>query len=123
MGDVSDATFCNRCIEETIATYGRIDVLVNAAGIICRRDAIGTSDNDWRRVMAVNVDGLFFMSRAAVKAMKAQKSGVIVNFGSIWGSIGAASSLAYCASKGAVHQITRAMALDHAIDNIPHQRG
>ncbi|MBZ0216667.1 MAG: SDR family oxidoreductase, partial [Fimbriimonadaceae bacterium] len=83
-----------------------------------RTDALDTADADWARVMAVNVDGLFYMSRAAVRAMKGRGGGVIVNFGSIWGGTGAASTLAYCASKGAVHQITRAMALDHAADGI-----
>jgi meso-butanediol dehydrogenase / (S,S)-butanediol dehydrogenase / diacetyl reductase len=117
-GDVSDSNFCNHCIEETVKQFGRIDILVNAAGIIRRSDAVGTSDDDWRRVMAVNVDGVFFMSRAAVAVMKAQGSGAIINFGSIWGGTGAAGTLAYCASKGAVHQITRAMALDHATDGI-----
>jgi NAD(P)-dependent dehydrogenase (short-subunit alcohol dehydrogenase family) len=68
--------------------------------------------------MNVNVNGVFFMSRAAVRQMKRQGRGVIVNFGSIWGGVGAAGVLAYCASKGAVHQITRAMALDHVNDGI-----
>ncbi|MCB0241659.1 MAG: SDR family oxidoreductase, partial [Anaerolineae bacterium] len=66
----------------------------------------------------VNVNGVFYMSRAAIGPMKQQGHGVIVNFGSIWGSVGAAGVVAYCASKGAVHQITRAMALDHARDGI-----
>ncbi len=117
-GDISDSGFCDHCVDETLNKYGRVDVLVNAAGIIRRTDAINTDDDEWRRVMAVNVDGLFYMSRAAVRPMKAQGAGVIVNFGSIWGSIGAENTLAYCASKGAVHQITRAMALDHATDGI-----
>ncbi|MBL4756465.1 MAG: SDR family oxidoreductase [Rhizobiales bacterium] len=117
-GDISDSAFCDSCIDETVTKFGRVDVLVNAAGIIRRTDAINTSDADWRRVMAVNVDGLFFMSRAAVRHMKAQGAGAIVNFGSIWGGIGVENTLAYCASKGAVHQITRAMALDHATDGI-----
>ena len=88
-------------------------MLVNAAGTIHRADAPGTGDEDWHRVMRVNLDGLFFMSRAAVEPMVAQGRGVIVNFGSIWGDVGATGVTAYCASKGAVHQLTRAMALDH----------
>ncbi len=83
-----------------------------------RADALDTSDEQWQRVMNVNVNGVFFMSRAAIGPMKAQGRGVIVNFGSIWGGVGAAGVVAYCASKGAVHQITRAMALDHARDGI-----
>ncbi len=68
--------------------------------------------------MAVNVDGTFFMCRAALRAMVESQAGAIVNFGSIWGSVGAAGSLAYAASKGAVNNLTRAMALDHARDGI-----
>lgn len=118
VGDVSDSNFCNRAVETVIERHGRLDVLVNCAGIIVRADAMGTSDEAWRKIMAVNVDGLFFMSRAAIGPMKRQGSGVIINFGSIWGSIGAAGVVAYCATKGAVHQITRAMALDHVKDGI-----
>ena len=68
--------------------------------------------------MSTNVNGLFFMSRAAITPMIKNGNGVIINFGSIWGSVGSAGVVAYCASKGAVHQITRAMALDHAKDGI-----
>ena len=118
VGDVSDAAFCDRAVAEAVSRYGRLDVLVNAAGIIVRADAPNTSDADWARIMGVNVNGVFFMSRAAVRQMKAQGSGAIINFGSIWGHVGGAGHVAYCAAKGAVHQITRAMALDHARDGI-----
>ncbi len=118
VGDVSDASFCERVVETALKRHGRLDVLVNAAGIIVRADAVNTSDEQWQRVMDVNVKGLFFMSRAAVPQMKKMGRGVIVNFGSIWGSVGATGVVAYCASKGAVHQITRAMALDHVRDGI-----
>jgi NAD(P)-dependent dehydrogenase (short-subunit alcohol dehydrogenase family) len=118
VGDVSDSDFCMRAVAKVLARRGRLDILVNCAGIIYRADAEGTSDEHWRRVMAVNVDGVFYMSRAAVGPMKRQGSGVIVNFGSIWGNVGAAGVLAYCTSKGAVHNLTRAMALDHVKDGI-----
>jgi len=118
IGDVSDSAFCNRAVETTLDRHGRLDVLVNAAGIIVRADALNTSDEQWQRVMNVNVNGVFFMSRAAVGPMKKQGYGVIINFGSIWGGVGAAGVIAYCASKGAVHQITRAMALDYVNDGI-----
>jgi NAD(P)-dependent dehydrogenase (short-subunit alcohol dehydrogenase family) len=118
IGDVSDPAFCRQAVATTLERYGRLDVLVNAAGIIVRADALGTSDEQWQRVMNINVNGVFFMSRAAVSVMKQQGSGCIVNFGSIWGGVGASGVTAYCASKGAVHQITRAMALDHVKDGI-----
>jgi len=118
VGDVSDSGFCARAMETMLERHGGLDVLVNCAGVIHRAEASGTDDADWRRVMGVNVDGVFYMSRAAIAPMKRQGRGVIVNFGSIWGGVGSAGVLAYCASKGAVHQITRAMALDHAEDGI-----
>lgn len=118
IGDVSDSLFCEQVVEKVVEKYGRLDILVNAAGIIVRADALGTSDEQWQRVMNVNVSGVFYLSRAAVKVMKAQGKGAIVNFGSIWGGVGAAGVVAYCTSKGAVHQLTRAMALDHVKDGI-----
>jgi meso-butanediol dehydrogenase/(S,S)-butanediol dehydrogenase/diacetyl reductase len=118
IGDVSDSAFCNRAVKTALDRYGRLDVLVNAAGVIVRADAVNTSDEQWQRVMNVNVNGVFFMSRAAIGPMKRQGKGAIVNFGSIWGGVGAAGVTAYCTSKGAVHQITRAMALDHVKDGI-----
>jgi meso-butanediol dehydrogenase/(S,S)-butanediol dehydrogenase/diacetyl reductase len=117
-GDVSRSGFCEATVAAVIAQYGRIDILVNAAGIIKRTDVIGTSDEAWRQIFGVNVDGIFYMCRATLPQMKSQGSGVIINFGSIWGSIGAAGVAAYCATKGAVHNLTRAMALDHARDGI-----
>lgn len=118
VGDVSDSDFCNYAVKTALSRHDRLDILVNCAGIIYRADAQGTSDENWRRVMAVNVDGVFYMSRAAVVPMKKQGSGVIVNFGSIWGGVGAAGVVAYCTSKGAIHNLTRAMALDHVKDGI-----
>lgn len=118
IGDVSDSAFCNRAVETALERHGRLDILVNCAGIIVRADAEGTTDEQWQRMMSVNVNGLFFMSRAAVGPMKRQGKGAIINFGSIWGGVGATGVVAYCATKGAVHQITRAMALDHVKDGI-----
>ena len=89
IGDVSDSDFCNRTIDDVITARGRVDILVNCAGIILRANANGTADEDWRRLLAVNVDSVFYMSRAAVRHMAPQGSGVIVNFGSIWGDVGA----------------------------------
>lgn len=118
VGDISDSEFCNEAVATAVKRYGRLDILVNAAGIIVRADGPGTTDEQWQRIMDVNVNGVFYMSRAAVDVMKGQGAGTIVNFGSIWGEVGAAGVMAYCASKGAVHQITRAMALDHVKEGI-----
>jgi NAD(P)-dependent dehydrogenase (short-subunit alcohol dehydrogenase family) len=118
VGDVTDSTFCDRAVAEAVARHGRLDVLVNAAGTIVRADADGTSDDDFLRVMNVNVTGTFYLCRAAVRAMKAAGGGAIVNFGSMWGDAGGKGHVAYCASKGAIHNMTRALALDHARDGI-----
>lgn len=118
IGDVSDSAFCHRAVEVTLERHDRLDVLVNAAGVIVRADAEQTTDEQWQRIMGVNVNGVFFMSRAAIGPMKKHGKGAIINFGSIWGSVGAAGVVAYCATKGAVHQMTRAMALDHVNDGI-----
>lgn len=118
IGDVSDSAFCTATIDSIAEQTGRLDVLVNAAGTIHRANSLGTTEADWRRVMGVNIDGLFYLSRAAVPHMAAQGKGAIVNFGSIWGNVGSAGATAYCVSKGAVHQLTRAMALDHVEQGI-----
>lgn len=118
IGDVSDSAFCNQVVETAVAEFGKLDILINAAGIIVRSNGVGTTDDQWHRIMNINVSGTFFMCRAAISQMLSQGHGAIVNFGSIWGDLGAAGVAAYCASKGAVHNLTRALALDHAHDNI-----
>lgn len=117
-GDVSSSTFCDEVIAGTIAEFGRLDVVVNAAGVIVRAPAHETSDEEWRRIFSVNVDGVFYMCRAAARVMVAEGSGAIVNFGSIWGDVGSGGHAAYAATKGAVHQLTRSMALQHARDGV-----
>jgi NAD(P)-dependent dehydrogenase (short-subunit alcohol dehydrogenase family) len=116
--DLRAAGACERLVAETIERLGGLDILVNNAGILYTANALDTSDEQWLDTMAVNVNALFYLSRAAVKHMKAAGKGAIVNVASEWGLNGEANHVAYCASKGAVIQITRCMALDHARDNI-----
>jgi NAD(P)-dependent dehydrogenase (short-subunit alcohol dehydrogenase family) len=116
-GDVSDSRFCDSAVEGAVSRHGRLDVLVNAAGVIVRARGEDTSDEAWNRILSINVSGTFFMCRAAIRAMK-PRGGAIVNFGSIWGDLGAAGVAAYCASKGAVHNLTRALALEHATEGV-----
>lgn len=118
VGDIVDSAFCDRAVAAAVARTGRLDVLVNCAGAIVRADADHTSDEQWAQVMHVNVTGAFYMARAAVRIMRVQGNGTIINFGSIWGSVGGRGHVAYCASKGAIHQLTKAMALDHAREGI-----
>lgn len=118
IGDVADSAFCDAAVAKAVALHGRIDILVNAAGVIVRADAPATDDDAWYRQMRVNVDGTFFMCRAAIRQMRQQGSGAIVNFGSIWGSAGGKGHVAYATAKGAVHNLTRSLALDHAREGI-----
>ena len=118
IGDVADSAFCDAAVVKAVALHGRIDILVNAAGVIVRADAPATDDDAWSRQMRVNVDGTFFMCRAAIRQMRQQGSGAIVNFGSIWGSAGGKGHVAYATAKGAVHNMTRSLALDHAREGI-----
>ena len=118
IGDVSNSEFCDLTIDSIVQKQGQVDILVNAAGIILRADALETNDDNWKRIMAVNVDGVFFMCRSAIRHMVNKKSGSIVNFGSIWGDVASSGATAYCVTKGAVHQLTKALALEHAEDGI-----
>ena len=116
--DVRAAGACDRLVSDTIERLGGLDVLVNNAGILYSATAVDTTDEQWLDTMAVNVTALFYLSRAAIRHMKHKGKGAIVNIASEWGLNGEPNHVAYCASKGAVVQITRCMALDHARDNI-----
>ena len=116
--DVRAAGACDRLVSDTIERLGGLDVLVNNAGILYSATAPDTTDEQWLDTMAVNVNALFYLSRAAIRHMKRKGEGAIVNIASEWGLNGEPNHVAYCASKGAVVQITRCMALDHARDNI-----
>ena len=105
-------------VTATVQRFGRLDVLINNAGILSAGNALDTTDEQWRDIMAVNVDALFYASRAAVEVMTGLGKGAIVNIASEWGLNGEPGYVAYCTSKGAVVQLTRCMALDHAQQNI-----
>ena len=108
----------NELIEEATKLLGGLDILVNSAGVVYHHTVPDTTDDIWRETMSVNVDAVFYLSRAAVIGMLERGGGVIVNVASTWGLVGAAQTAAYCASKGAVIQLTRAMAVDHAANNV-----
>ncbi|HEY9081214.1 SDR family oxidoreductase [Magnetovibrio sp.] len=117
-GDLCDAQACADLVSETIGAFGGVDVLVNNAGVIHRARAEDTTDHQWRETMAVNLDAVFYLSRAVVPALRNQGGGAIVNIASDWGLQGGERAAAYCASKGAVVLFSKAMALDHAAENI-----
>ena len=108
--DVTDEARWRAVVDEVLAAFGRLDILVNSAGVAVLGNIETTTLADWRKVHAVNADGVFLGCREAVRAMKAG-GGSIVNLSSVAGIIGDASSLAYCASKGAVRLMTKSAAL------------
>ncbi len=109
---------CQRSVTETVSKYGRIDILFNNAGIVVSGTAETTKDEDWDDTLALNVTAVWRMSKLVLPLMRAQGGGVIINNASDWAFIGAPAVVAYCTSKGAVVQMTRAMAIDHAGENI-----
>ena len=109
--DVTNDAAWKATFGEVLSRYGRLDALVNNAGIASFRDIETIDDAEWHRTMAVNVDGTFFGCRGAVIAMKATGGGSIVNISSIAGIIGGRNTIAYNAAKGAVRLLTKSVAL------------
>jgi len=116
--DVSQSKDCKRAVDKAVADFGRIDVLFNNAGIIRRSSVVDLWEEDWDRVMDVNVKSMFLMSKLVVPIMAAAGGGSIINTASGWGLTGGAKAAVYCASKGAVVLLTKAMAVDHGRQNI-----
>ena len=117
-GDVSINEDARRMVEESERVFGRLDVLVNNAGIVIPGRIDTISEDDWDRMFAVNVKGTFLVSRHAVEAMRKSGGGVIVHVSSVVAQRGVPDRAAYSASKGAVLSLTRAMARDYLADNI-----
>lgn len=116
--DVTRAGDAQEAVAATALHFGRLDILVNNAGGLHVATVEGTSVEDFDRLMDVNAKGVFLMSRAALPEFRRAGGGVIVTVASILGLIGMKNRAAYCASKGAVVMLTKAMALDHAHENI-----
>lgn len=117
-GDVSEVDTARWVIERLVADLGGLDILVNNAGIITRKTAEETDIDEWERIMAVNARAAFLFSRAALPPLRARGGGVILNIVSSAGLFGSPKIVAYAASKGALMQLTRAMAKDHAREKI-----
>jgi len=116
--DVVRAKDADRAVSETARKFGKLNVLVNNAGTLSVSTVDTVSEEDWDRVMTVNVKGPFLMSRAALKEFRKAGGGAIVNIGSVLGLVAMKDRAAYCASKGGVTMLTKAMALDHAYENV-----
>lgn len=109
---------CRRSVDAVLARWGRIDILCNNAGVVPGGTAESTSEKVWSHTLALNVTAVWRMSKLVLPHMRSQGGGVIVNTASDWGLVAGQEAVAYCTSKGAVVQMTRAMALDHARENI-----
>jgi len=116
--DVTLSRDAEQAVRETEQRFGALHALLNNAGALSNATVEGLSEEDWDRVMRVNIKGPFLMSRAALPAMRRAGGGSIVNTGSILGLVAMKSRAAYCTSKGGVTMLTKAMALDHAHENI-----
>jgi len=116
--DVARAADCGRAVKETVDRLGGVDILFNNAGVIRRTTVLDLSEEEWDQVMATNVRSVFLFSKYVIPVMEQAGGGVIVNAGSGWGLTGGRRAVSYCASKGAVVNMTRAMALDHGEQNI-----
>ncbi len=116
--DVANRRDCVQAVSKTVATFGGLNILVNSAGIIRRATVLETTEEEWDKGMAVNVKSIYLLSSEAIPIMEQSGGGVILNIGSGWGLVGGTRAALYCASKGAVIQLTRAMALDHGQQNI-----
>jgi NAD(P)-dependent dehydrogenase (short-subunit alcohol dehydrogenase family) len=116
--DVTRAADCQRVIERAVRDFGGIHILFNNAGIIRRASVVELSETEWERVMAVNVKAIFLMCRGVIPIMASAGGGSIINAASGWGLAGGPRAAVYCASKGAVVLLTKAMAIDHGPQNI-----
>ena len=117
-GDVSRASDCQVAVDRVVREFGGLDILANVAGIIHRHTVVDFPEEEWDREIAVNLKSVFLMSKFSIPVMVAQGGGSIVNVSSSLGLSGGPREAAYCASKAAVVNLTKAMAIDHAADCI-----
>lgn len=116
--DVTNSKDCKKTVQAAVDNFGRVDILFNNAGVIRRSDVLETSEAEWDLVMAVNTKSVFLMSKYAIPVIAEGGGGAIINAGSGWGLKGGGKAVSYCASKAAVVNMTRAMAIDHGAQNI-----
>jgi NAD(P)-dependent dehydrogenase (short-subunit alcohol dehydrogenase family) len=118
LADVSSAGDCRRAVEKTVQEFGRLDVLFNNAGVFYAHNALDCSEEEWDLQIDINLKGAFLMSKFALPGMIAQGGGVIINNSSGWGLVGGDKAVAYCASKGGMVLMTKAMAIEHGRQGI-----
>ncbi|MGH9773335.1 MAG: SDR family NAD(P)-dependent oxidoreductase [Candidatus Acidiferrales bacterium] len=116
--DVTNRASVEAALRSVVARFGGLNIVVNNAGAVLAKTAEETSDEDWHMLLEANLTGTFYVSRAALPELRKSGGGSIVNIGSILGIVARKERAAYCAAKGGVTLLTRAMALDHAADGI-----
>lgn len=117
-GDVASESDCQRIVDETIQRFGRVDILINNAGINIRKPPQDMTLDDWRQVLDVNLTSAFLLARAVYPALKQAGGGKIINIGSMTSIFGAGFAPAYATSKGGIVQLTKSLALAWAPDHI-----
>ncbi len=117
-GDVSRAEDARRMVERVVEAFGRLDVLVNNAGVTLKASVVDTEEPDWDHVLAVNLKGVYLCSKYAIPHMVRGGGGSIINVGSIASFVGLPENAAYNASKGGLLTLTRNMAVDYARSNV-----
>ena len=114
-GDISSADDCRRCVAEVVEQHGRLDILVNNAGITADRSVLKMSDDDWRRVIDVNLSGAFYLSQAALIHMLERGSGRIIMISSVIGEMGNIGQVNYASSKAGLFGLTKTLAREAAM--------
>lgn len=116
--DVRFPDECRRAVEETVQTFGCLDILFNNAGVFYPNSVVDCTEEEWDLTLDICLKGTYLMSKYALPIMIAQGSGAIVNNASGWGLVGGSGAAAYCAAKGGVVLLTKAMAVDHSRQGI-----
>ncbi len=116
--DVRKSSDCQLAVDEILRAFGRIDILFNNAGVFYPHTTLDCSEEEWDEQIDINLKGTFLMSKAVLPHMVQRRSGVIINNSSGWGIVGGDAAVAYCASKGGVVLLTKAMAIDHGRQGI-----
>jgi len=117
--DISKVADCERIVAETVTRFGKLNILVNNAAVMLEKTAVDTTEEDWDRIVGVNLKGTFFCAKYAVLQFRRQGTGgVIVNMASVNSFFAEGGIAAYCTTKGGIAQMTRALAMDHSAEGI-----
>ena len=116
--DVGIRSDCQNAVEIVSKDFGNVKILVNNAGVINRKDIISLTEEEWDHILRVNLKSIYLLSHLMIPRMVQDGGGSIINIGSGWGIKGGPDAVAYCASKGGVVNLTRAMAIDHGRQGI-----